>query len=63
MGGAAVGSRWGGAVAGPRENEIGAAADRRACVREERGAEGDVRANCEEEEMMDEVFGAGVKQE
>ena len=61
--GAAVGSRWGGAVAGPRENEIGAAAGRHACVCEERGAEGDVRANCEEEEMMDEVFGAGVKQE
>ena len=49
MGGAAVGSRWVGAVAGPRENEIGAAAGRHACVCEERGAEGDVRANCEEE--------------
>ena len=59
--GAVVGSCWGGAVAGPRENEIGAAAGRHACVCEERGAEGDVRANCEEEETMDEVFGGRGK--
>ena len=33
----------------------------RACVRRE--AEGDVRANCEQEEMMAEVFWTEVKQE
>ena len=42
--GAVVGSCWGGAVAGPRENEIGAAAAGiRACVRREEQREMCVR--------------------